>query len=200
MFGGAFGQGEGGLLEEIGSANDRGWDMAVGSFLNGALSVYFGRSWGEEGGLDEVRGESRAEWKGRTKSFWSGIIALSADGMPWVGKLSSKITGREESSVVVVSGDNILEGGEWICAGYSGEGYVENKMMIEIIIFLTEDWQNGACVVVEQSDGAAGAGQGGRIPASKVPCRREEMEAGSDIESAVESTELALLAQARNQY
>lgn len=40
---------------------------------------------------------------------WSGIMGFTSDGLPFVGKLTSHMTGR-------------LGDGEWIAAGFSGHG------------------------------------------------------------------------------
>ena len=45
----------------------------------------------------------------RLEMSWSGIMGFSRDGLPWVGPLSENIGGGE---------------GQWICAGYTGEGTV----------------------------------------------------------------------------
>ncbi|KAJ5645998.1 MFS transporter [Penicillium lividum] len=47
--------------------------------------------------------------KPEVKKMWSGIMAFTADGLPLVGKLSEKVTGRGG-------------GNEWIAAGYNGHG------------------------------------------------------------------------------
>ncbi len=38
---------------------------------------------------------------------WSGIMGFSEDGFPWVGPVSEEVGGGR---------------GQWICAGYTGEG------------------------------------------------------------------------------
>jgi glycine/D-amino acid oxidase-like deaminating enzyme len=52
------------------------------------------------------------KWKGeedpekRVYMKWSGIMGFSGDGLPWVGPLSDELGGK----------------GQWVCAGYTGEG------------------------------------------------------------------------------
>jgi glycine/D-amino acid oxidase-like deaminating enzyme len=53
------------------------------------------------------------QWEGkenpeaRVHMKWSGIMGFSKDGIPWVGTLSEQLGGGN---------------GQWICAGYTGEG------------------------------------------------------------------------------
>ena len=80
------------------------------------------------------------------KALWSGIIGVSADRIPWVGRIPVRLTGRSappNSSTPSVSNpnekhyiessttDDLLRSntitvtaapGEWLAAGYSGEG------------------------------------------------------------------------------
>jgi hypothetical protein len=72
--------------------------------------------------------------KGRVKALWSGILGISVDLLPWVGCLPRAVSGRSEpppTSVVKSEkedgGERMHVGaapGEWIAAGYSGEGMV----------------------------------------------------------------------------
>jgi glycine/D-amino acid oxidase-like deaminating enzyme len=50
------------------------------------------------------------------KQYWSGIISLTADALPFVGRLNSRVGAR-------TSRDG-SDGSEWIAAGYNGEGMV----------------------------------------------------------------------------
>ncbi|EKM83367.1 hypothetical protein AGABI1DRAFT_110034 [Agaricus bisporus var. burnettii JB137-S8] len=77
-------------LTEIGNADDRGWHGKVAAYLG--TTQYFRRSAGVTG-------------------VWGGIMAVSADGQPWVGRVPGAISGRAGA-------------GEWVAAGYSGEGMV----------------------------------------------------------------------------
>lgn len=61
------------------------------------------------------------------KAIWSGIVGVSADRNPWVGRLSSRLTGRptpiiSESQKIASDSTKLASPGEWIAAGYSGEG------------------------------------------------------------------------------
>ncbi|THV01232.1 FAD dependent oxidoreductase [Dendrothele bispora CBS 962.96] len=116
MFGGGFSHG--GLLDSnlasIGNVDDSTWDVGLEAYLSGALASgsnggYFGRHWGREGRpedngsfwVDLMRNEELGE--GRVIKAWSGIIGISADRLPWVGRLSEKIAGRKEPKVSSVT-------------------------------------------------------------------------------------------------
>jgi hypothetical protein len=109
------------------------------------MPIYFGaESWGAEAlpiapGDDEDAGVSEGVWaEGRVKAIWSGLLSESADGMPWVGKVHVDLTGRKAPptssapSALIDSRSNTEKHkspltaapGEWISAGYSGEGMV----------------------------------------------------------------------------
>jgi glycine/D-amino acid oxidase-like deaminating enzyme len=57
------------------------------------------------------------------KQLWSGIIGLTGDSLPLVGRLNTKLTGRDTQER-----KRMLDGkdqyGEWIVAGFAGEGMV----------------------------------------------------------------------------
>ncbi|KAI4683450.1 uncharacterized protein J4E88_004626 [Alternaria novae-zelandiae] len=57
------------------------------------------------------------------KQIWSGIIGLTGDYMPFVGRLDAKLTGRDDKGSKRVLSDKD-SCGEWIAAGFSGEGMV----------------------------------------------------------------------------
>lgn len=62
---------------------------------------------------DSLSSAAPGIWKdagpAKALSVWSGIMGFTADGMPLVGSLPSKMTGRTGS-------------GEWIAAGFNGHG------------------------------------------------------------------------------
>jgi len=159
MFGGGFAMGG---VDEFGNVNDTGYSVRVASYLSGALGVHFGEhNWGEEARPGEGADESR--WnEGRVKALWSGILGASVDGLPWIGRVPPKMSGRKQpkSTPLVFSipnGDVKSQGkdgvsiatdppsspdlghtpsprvtlappGEWIAAGYTGEGMVHAWM------------------------------------------------------------------------
>jgi glycine/D-amino acid oxidase-like deaminating enzyme len=100
MLGGGFAHGEHGGLAELGVATDSEMSLYIDIHLSGALSAVFGReNWGR------VDGES-------VQAMWSGNMAFSSDGLPWVGRLPGAATRRAEN-------------GEWVCAAFGGEGMVQ---------------------------------------------------------------------------
>ena len=60
------------------------------------------------------------------KNMWSGSLALTADMMPFVGRLEPSLTGRayEKATLAKDTAKSISPPGEWISAGYNGEGMV----------------------------------------------------------------------------
>jgi glycine/D-amino acid oxidase-like deaminating enzyme len=102
-------------MSEVGNTDESTLVPEVTSYIGGAVPVFFGESnWGAEG-TPSSSSEEEGMGKGRVKTMWAGIMGLSVDGPPWVGKLTRKLTPRE----VIPEG-----GGEWVSAGYSGEGLV----------------------------------------------------------------------------
>ncbi|KAJ6602319.1 FAD dependent oxidoreductase [Mycena sp. CBHHK59/15] len=119
MFGGGAmlgGRAESALMDNIGIVDDTQCDFEVGAYLGGVLERYFA-GWGAESGGDDV---ADSVWgTGRMKAFWSGIMGLSADGQPWVGRLPRGISRRVEPQA---KSHTIASPGEWISAGFTGEG------------------------------------------------------------------------------
>ncbi|KAK8068718.1 FAD dependent oxidoreductase-domain-containing protein [Apiospora phragmitis] len=68
--------------------------------ISGVLPAAFSPNWGVGGGLRQA---------------WSGILGFTRDMLPLVGRLDKTVTGRAPSDV---------NGGEWIVAGFAGEGMV----------------------------------------------------------------------------
>ncbi|KAI0245683.1 FAD dependent oxidoreductase-domain-containing protein [Lactifluus subvellereus] len=121
------------LLSEVGVADDGGYDLDIASYVQGALPEYFGRAnWGAEGAAVSAGAEEGVAWDGgRVKALWTGILGFSADLQPWVGRVPSVVSGRAAPSpslTGVVSDKGVTRSiaapGEWVSAGYSGEGMV----------------------------------------------------------------------------
>lgn len=108
--------------------------------VGGAMPIYFGaESWGAEA-LPTTSTDGQdvgvGLWaEGRVKAIWSGLLSESADGMPWVGKVPVNVAGRKappasSAPSALNSNTEMLKSvvtaapGEWIAAGYSGEGMV----------------------------------------------------------------------------
>ncbi|KAG5220841.1 Fad dependent [Salix suchowensis] len=115
------------------NSDDRSFHLPTASYLSGALPLYFS-GWGEEGrGADAPR---RDVDPGRVKSVWTGILGMSADGMPWVGRIPVKISGRVVPSSAAVLARTLASPGEWIAAGYSGEGMVHAWMSAKAVAYM----------------------------------------------------------------
>ncbi|KAG0650384.1 hypothetical protein D0Z07_3413 [Hyphodiscus hymeniophilus] len=102
-------------LEEFGKASDAETSYMAGCHLSGVLPMGFGlENWGEDAP------------GGRMKSLWSGSLGITADHLPFVGRLETSLTGRNPMKVVRSKNksESVPAPGEWIAAGYNGEGMV----------------------------------------------------------------------------
>lgn len=102
-------------FSEFGVASDAETNYLSACHLGGVLPMAFGfGNWGED-----VPG-------GRVKNLWSGSLGLTADMMPFVGKLEPSLTGRTlpKGTVNEKTAQLSTLPGEWISAGYNGEGMV----------------------------------------------------------------------------
>lgn len=73
--------------------------------IAGVLPAIFHPRWGAGGGLKQV---------------WSGIIGLTGDSLPFVGRLSADLTDRDAEKQGGAL-DGIGQSGEWVAAGFAGE-------------------------------------------------------------------------------
>lgn len=159
MFGGGWASNIAAAVADVGQVDDTSFSWPIASHLAGMLPLYFGaENWGKEKEPEQTEDERKSgvKWdEGRTKASWSGILGISADGRPWVGRLSPKLSGRAEpplTSTPKVSNKPSAGGesgpshskvatsktadlskltsppGEWIAAGYTGEGMVHAWM------------------------------------------------------------------------
>ncbi|KAF7298801.1 FAD-dependent protein [Mycena indigotica] len=120
------------VLPELGVADDhKPVDLTLGGYLSGALSMYFGKHWGPEGRPDKP--ESDELNPGRVLKVWTGILGLSADFRPWIGRIPAALTDRAEPKK-----SDVTAPGEWIAAGYSGEGmahaFLAGKAVADMIL------------------------------------------------------------------
>ncbi|SJL03054.1 uncharacterized protein ARMOST_06399 [Armillaria ostoyae] len=111
MSGGGIEIGTPSFFDTVGCADDSEVEFQALTDLGGALVAYFGKWWGDEWADKE---DDHFE-RGRVKKAWSGVLGTSADGLPWVGSVPSKVSDRSE-------------GREWIAAGYLSEGMVHAWM------------------------------------------------------------------------
>ncbi len=168
MFGGGWASAFDSAFADIGVSDDSSFSLSVASHLAGALPLYFGTgSWGKEKQPDTSDDDGGIKWgEGRTKAQWGGILGISADGLPWVGRLPRKISGRAEppttctsrersgssgktetetstsdslDDVVVRDRLRTASPGEWIAAGYTGEGMVHAWMSGKALACMVQD-------------------------------------------------------------
>lgn len=102
--------------------------------LGGALERAFAPYWGGEGhDTDNIPsvdpGDAQPPWgRGRIKAAWSGLLGMSTDLQPWVGRVPYAASGRTEPRSAITGESEYRQEmappGEWICAGYTGEGMV----------------------------------------------------------------------------
>ena len=138
MLGGGFAQEGREGYEAVGNVDDSKYSKRVNAHLGGVLPRYFGEdNWGAEGQPSE--GDTWS--KGRVKASWSGILGISADLRPWVGRLPPAISGRSVPPPAKEGVDRTFISaapGEWIAAGYSGEGMVHawmsGKALAEMVL------------------------------------------------------------------
>jgi glycine/D-amino acid oxidase-like deaminating enzyme len=97
-------------IEDVGNVDDRSWNLDTAEYLAGALSKSF-----------KVAGNGDTE---QVKSTWSGIIGASSDEMPWIGRVPESVSGRKTPQNGGRREQGMAAPGEWIAAGYSGEGMV----------------------------------------------------------------------------
>ena len=80
MLGGGFVQSEDGGLADLGVSTDSDLSLYIDIHLSGALRAIFGaKDWGC------VQGEP-------VQAMWTGSMAFSSDGFPWVGQLPGAVT------------------------------------------------------------------------------------------------------------
>lgn len=163
MVGGGFGStSDATLYKELTNVDDSAYDANTITHLTGAVPVYFGEeNWGAERTPTHFQPDNTSEmskvvWnQGRAKAIWSGVLCISADLMPWVGRLSAKLSNRQcpstlSTPVIVVSRSLEFKGddaslsrqtltsspGEWLCASYSGEGMVHAWLCAKALAFM----------------------------------------------------------------
>lgn len=107
MLGGGFFRSAQQGLDQVGVWDDSITDAITECHLTGMISTVF---------QEQGRG-------GSLKNIWSGITCYTADCLPYVGKLDTRLTGRQikDTSSSSPSHD---QPAEWISAGYHGEGMV----------------------------------------------------------------------------
>ncbi|KAH9836686.1 FAD dependent oxidoreductase [Rhodofomes roseus] len=153
MYGGGWAQSCENSLPDIGITDDSVFNFAGAAHLAGSLPLYFGGdNWGGEAvPAEEQAGDVR--WGiGRTKAQWSGILGISTDFLPWVGRLPTTVSGRaeppaptsrhapEKGGPSAVS--HLAAPGEWLAAGFSGEGMVHAWMSGKALAYMVLDQED----------------------------------------------------------
>lgn len=101
LIGGGFGQSKKHGLDQIGVYDDSKTDALTAAHILGILPTIFQPNWG-------------GDTEGSEKRVWTGVVALTADFLPFVGRLDKRLTGRASKDGA----------GEWIAAGFVGDGMV----------------------------------------------------------------------------
>lgn len=109
MIGGGFFRSMKQGLDQMGVWDDSKLDALTATHLNGILPTVFSPHWGADAP------------EGRLKQMWSGTICFTADSLPFVGRLDPRLTGRP---AITSSSKKHPEPGEWISAGYHGDGMI----------------------------------------------------------------------------
>ncbi|KAK6498985.1 hypothetical protein TWF481_011556 [Arthrobotrys musiformis] len=114
MFGGAWASTDNMGFDVCGLADDTKLNYLAAAHLSGLLPYIFGSGANKNG----VR-----SWSGvRIKNMWTGVLGMSADGLPWVGRVPKKISTRNVPKKEKT--EKGVETGEYCAVGFSGEGMV----------------------------------------------------------------------------
>ncbi|KAK6212652.1 hypothetical protein LQW54_005073 [Pestalotiopsis sp. IQ-011] len=111
MLGGGFDRSRDQGLSVVGRYDDSSdaIDALTVNHIGNIFPTVFSPHWG-----DDQEG-------GRIKKYWAGIVALTGDFLPFVGRLDPKLTQRRPRTAKSSDG---VEAGEWIAAGFCGDGMV----------------------------------------------------------------------------
>ncbi|EAU93246.1 hypothetical protein CC1G_11228 [Coprinopsis cinerea okayama7 len=135
MFGGGFADA---ITTDLGCTDDREYTSKTKEYLSTALR-----------GVFSITPDGAKEGKEELLAAWSGVLGFSADERPWVGRIPANVTGRSpvqeemrshslnctgSDSQQPVSG--LAAPGEWIAAGYSGEGMVHAWMSAKALAYM----------------------------------------------------------------
>jgi glycine/D-amino acid oxidase-like deaminating enzyme len=133
MVGGALMRSQKQGVDQWGNWDDEGMEALTTMAITGSIPTAF-RDWGSGGGV---------------MSAWSGIIGMTGDLMPFVGRIE-KGTQRRMAGL---KGEDTAAPGQWVAAGYSGEGMISawlSATAVAIMILGLED------VELEERNGIPG--------------------------------------------
>ncbi|KAG8751177.1 hypothetical protein FRC12_012555 [Ceratobasidium sp. 428] len=123
MFGGGFAQSPNQGMGEVGISTDDAYDPAAAAHLCGALSVLF-----------KAPEHVESDTTNNVESIWSGSLGVSADWLPWVGRLPTRMAGR--GAPPSQKDSKIAQPGEWVSVGYSGEGMVNAPLCAKALAMM----------------------------------------------------------------
>ncbi|KAI1867224.1 uncharacterized protein JN550_007276 [Neoarthrinium moseri] len=111
MLGGGFFRGKDQGMAQSGYWDDSNaaMDALAVNHIGNIFPTIFAPHWG-----DDREG-------GRVKRMWTGIVAITGDFLPFVGRLDPKLTDRRPKSQ---ASSETVPAGEWVSAGYCGDGMV----------------------------------------------------------------------------
>jgi len=124
MHGGGLNRGANEGMSAFGVWDDSIVDPLPMAHLGGILPTIFEPNWGPDSP------------EGRVRKSWTGIIAATGDWLPFVGRLDPSLTGRpsaapalrttasQPSSSPPATSWSDVASGEWVSAGYCGDGMV----------------------------------------------------------------------------
>ncbi|KAI5292093.1 hypothetical protein KEM52_006632 [Ascosphaera acerosa] len=160
MYGGGLVQSRYDGLDELGVTDDSTLNPTIAQHLSLGLNRVFTSAQGEPFVV---------------KSMWTGIMAFSTDEMPWVGRVPESATGRVTPTSIFASRPESVPSGEWVAAGYSGEGMVQawgcGKAVSMMILGLeghTRSWFPEQFLITEKRLAEQGFERHVKVPAGAV--------------------------------
>lgn len=114
MVGGGFKFGKGDGMDRIGVYDDSPVQMDALSVthISAIMPTIFQPNWGND------------DTEGRMKKIWTGLVAMTGDWMPFVGRLDPKLTGRQPGPSRRTESTEAVQPSEWVAAGFCGDGMV----------------------------------------------------------------------------
>ena len=116
LLGGGFSRSSEQGIDAVGVFDDSRVDALPSAHLFGIFPAIFEPRWGSSGSVAAA-----------AKRVWTGIVALTGDMRPFVGRLDKRLTERDAAaagSPVAGKGAVGSSPGEWVSAGYCGDGMV----------------------------------------------------------------------------
>lgn len=100
-------------LSQLGLADDTTLETTIGAYLEGIMPLVFDKqNWGKDAP------------EGRVIDHWTGVMGMTLDTLPYVGRLPDQLTSRSVEATSLMAEHGLAPPGEWIAAGYNGEGMV----------------------------------------------------------------------------